>query len=273
MKKIRLTRQAASVFLITVFSFCFIQCNDIKPKEKESTLTRLDRGNFVLKFENADEMSNIIRAELDKDGLFTNLIKQLNDNLKLPHDVPITFTNIGEPNAFYVYDSKSIYFGYEFVNFFKLLFSREYQNNNDVWDATSNATYFFLLHEIGHALVDIYKIPSAANPEDLADNFAIYMLTGDGASTDVLLDGTSYFQIMTKYSSQLKLEELPVLDEHGLDPQRYFNLVCKIYASNPERYNNLITEGYLDESKIGLALQMYQSNKDAWDRDLKEWVK
>ena len=257
--------------------FFFIGCDDNKysnaKTDETPVLKKLDRGDFVLRFENSDAMSPIIKAELNNDGLFNNMIKKLNEQLILPFNIPITFRNIGEYNAYYDPEERSITFGYEFVTLFKNLYSREYTNDADVWNATRNTTYFFLLHEIGHALVHIYKIPSAANQEDLADNFAIYMMTGDEISTDALLHGASYFQIMTRYLADMKLSDLPVLDEHGLDPQRYFNLLCKVYASNPVRYNYLITQGYLDQEKTGLAKDAYESNNAAWERDLKEWVK
>ena len=45
-----------------------------------------------------------------------------------------------------------------------------------------------------------------------------------------------------------RVEQDPA-DEHALGEQRYFNLQCLIYGSNPSRYLTIVTEGDLPEAR------------------------
>jgi hypothetical protein len=236
------------------------------------TLKRLDRGDFVLKFEMEDEMSPIIKSRLTLSGELISVIRQLNEQFILPHDVNITFRNIGQPNAYYDPETKSVSFGYEFVTLFDKVFMTEYASD-EAWEASKNTVIFFLLHELGHALVDIYDIPLNANPEDAADNFSINLLAETEGINQAAIQGASFFQIFTKHETELKLQDLPVMDEHLLDAQRFYNIVCKLYGSDPVKYNFLLTEGYLENTKTQLCAKDYESMKRAWNRDLGPWLK
>src|SRR5689334_18188106 len=103
-----------SIVLIA-FLLCNTNCNNNTPHQSPEQLThtlkRLDRGDFILNFEMEDEMSPIIKSRLTLSGELISVIRQLNEQFILPHDVNITFRNIGEPNAYYDPKTKSVYFG------------------------------------------------------------------------------------------------------------------------------------------------------------------
>lgn len=263
------------LLLITVLLFN-VSCNNGTPQppsgQNTQQLKKLDRGDFVLKFNMDDEMSPIIKSRLTLTGELISVIKQLNDQFILPYDVYITFQNIGQPNAFYNPSTKSINFGYEFVELFDKVFMTEY-DNEAAWEASKNAVIFFMLHELGHALVDIYSIPLNGNPEDVADNFSINLLAETEGINQAAIQGASFFQIFTKHEAEMQLQDLPVLDEHLLDAQRFYNIVCKLYGSDPEKYDFLITGGYLSDTKTQRCADDYESMKKAWQRDLGPWLK
>jgi Zn-dependent peptidase ImmA (M78 family) len=263
-------------FLLILLLFCNVQCDETKATSDEqpaAPLKKLDRGNFVLKFDLNDEMSPVYQARLNNNGVLTSVIKQLNDQFILPHDIVITFRNIGQQNAFYDYESKNISFGYEFVSAFESIFMKEYKSQQEALDATRNAVVFFLLHELGHALIDVYKIPINGNPEDIADNFSINLLTETEGISDAAIQGASLFQILTKYETEKQMQDLQVLDVHLLNPQRYHNIICKLYGSDPEKYKFLIDQGYLELTPTQDCAREYESMKKAWARDLDPWLK
>jgi Zn-dependent peptidase ImmA (M78 family) len=220
-----------------------------------------------------DQMSPIYQARLNKNGALTSIIEQLNDQFMLPRDIIITFRNIGQENAFYNYESKDISFGYEFVRAFEYVFMQEYKSQQEALDAARSTVIFFLLHELGHALIDIYKIPINGNPEDVADNFSINLLTETEGISDAAIQGASLFQILTKYDADKQMQELPVLDVHLLNPQRYHNILCKLYGSDTEKYNYLVNDGYLELTGSQDCSREYESMKKAWLRDLGPWLK
>ena len=273
----RLVRYPGRSMLLLLTLLLFnVNCNNGTPQspsdQSRQQLKKLDRGDFVLKFNMDDEMSPIIKSRLTLSGELVSIIKQLNDQFILPYDVTITFQNIGQPNAFYNSATKSISFGYEFVELFDKVFLTEY-DNEAAWEASKNAVIFFLLHEMGHALVDIYGIPLNGNPEDVADNFSINLLAETEGINQAAIQGASFFQIFAKHEAAMQLQDLPVLDEHLLDPQRFYNIVCKLYGSDPEKYGFLITGGYLSDTKTQRCAADYESMKKAWQRDLGPWLK
>ena len=269
------SRRYFGICLITVL-LVNLACNDNgRQPQTEPTahvLKRLDRGDFVLKFNMDDEMSPIIKSRLTLSGELVSVVKQLNDQFILPYDINITFQNIGQPNAYYDPKTKSVYFGYEFVSLFDKVFLSEY-TTEEAWQASKNTVIFFLLHELGHALVDVYKIPLNGNPEDVADNFSINLLAETSGINQAAIQGASFFQIFTRHEAEMKLQDLPVLDEHLLDAQRFYNIVCKLYGSDPVKYNFIVAGGYLDEEKSSRCAGDYQSMKKAWERDLGPWLK
>ena len=46
-----------------------------------------------------------------------------------------------------------------------------------------------------------------------------------------------------------------------------------IYGSNPERYNNFVTEGYLPKDRAARCPGEYERTVDSWVKLLAEWRK
>jgi hypothetical protein len=93
------------------------------------------------------------------------------------------------------------------------------------------ALTFVLFHELGHALVDIYRLPITGRAEDVADQIATYLaLNGVGKEAPLILNGGVWFfgrKQALFYSKQ------HYGDEHSLSEQRKYNIVCWAYGKNP----------------------------------------
>jgi hypothetical protein len=64
-------------------------------------------------------------------------------------------------------------------------------------------------------------------------------------------------------------EALAFYDEHGLDLQRAYTIVCYLYGSNPEKYKQLATDTKLPEERQGACVGEYKNQAWSWDELLR----
>jgi hypothetical protein len=102
-----------------------------------------------------------------------------------------------------------------------------------------------LLHEAGHGVIDMLEIPVMGREEDAADFFSAYILLQFPAEdAQRLIQGVGF---MMASEAREALEQRPRVQVfagvHGLPAQRYYNLLCMAYGSNPETFANLVAGG------------------------------
>jgi cytochrome c len=107
---------------------------------------------------------------------------------------------------------------------------------------------FVLLHEVGHGMIDIYKLPVLGKEEDAADKFAAFMLLNFGGA-NVLKQATMFFhdtaigkldKFIDDKWAQLNGKSSVYGDEHSLDQQRLANLVCWGYGTNSLDFQGMV---------------------------------
>ncbi len=114
------------------------------------------------------------------------------------------------------------------------------------------------LHETGHALIDIFKIPVFGREEDAADGISSYVMLQFGKEqARELIAGTAYSyagdlglapgkDLKTVQVTQ-KLEKFA--DEHGTPAQRLYNLLCVAYGADPALFADVVEKGLLPKSR------------------------
>ena len=60
---------------------------------------------------------------------------------------------------------------------------------------------------------------------------------------------------------------------HSLNEQRYFNLLCWTYGSNPSENQYLVDEGFLPQNRAVWCADEYQKLSNSWDRLLEPNLK
>src|SRR6266850_2508614 len=109
---------------------------------------------------------------------------------------------------------------------------------------------FVLGHESAHALISEMGIPVLGHEEDAADSFATIMAlkTGDRYADHVLINSaTGWF-----YSDRRRRQDrvrMAFYDEHGIDLQRAYSIVCLMVGSNPEKFGELADETGIPEER------------------------
>ena len=115
------------------------------------------------------------------------------------------------------------------------------------------------LHEAGHAMFDLLKVPLLGREEDAADQVAAYLvLQLPKEQTRGLVLGNAY-----SYASELKVRrardlskrrfevgrQIAFADEHGTPAQRLYNLLCVAYGSNARLFADVVEKGYLPKER------------------------
>jgi hypothetical protein len=254
------------------------QSNSVPPSgppstEKKATGTKnADNGDFIVEHLEVTtpryvELDNQVKSE----KLLEKAAAKLNLALSLPHDIALRTKDCDEVNAFYDSSDQSITVCYELMEHFYSTFRSAGDSDQVAYGKMFDAVKFVFLHEMGHALIDVYKLPVAGNEEDAADRCSSYVnLTelGDEGVRSILAAAES-FQI----ESRQRNRKPNMADEHLLQEQRFYNSLCMIYGSNPSKYANILTEGFLPKERAVRCPAEYQRTVDSWVNLLAPWRK
>jgi hypothetical protein len=200
-------------------------------------------------------------------------IQAIDGLLMLPRPITFVMAECREPNAFYSPERGEVVMCYETM---KVLLDRGQQLAKDqqLGDAYAQKYLaanlrFILLHETGHALIDMLDIPITGREEDAVDQLATTLMqrfAGVNESSrevsDNLRMASNWFLIRSTGAYSLDA----YADEHALGEQRYFNLQCLIYGSNPARYIGIVTEGDLPEARAKTCPAEARRVNKAWLR-------
>ncbi len=156
----------------------------------------------------------------------------------------------GTSNAFYLDTTTSVTFCYELLADIKK--SAEASLAKDSFiplaDAIDGPTSFFMFHEAGHAIFDLLKVPILGKEEDAADTVAAIAILRLGKERALrLLRGTAWS--FAHDARSRPVDDSDFADIHSLDSQRYYNLLCIAYGSDPQFFADAITRGNLPKDR------------------------
>jgi len=133
---------------------------------------------------------------------------------------------------------------------------------------------FVLGHEAGHALISELGIPVIGREEDGADSFSTLMALkiGDRYADDVLVNAATGWFYSERRNRQDRVK-MVYYDEHGIDLQRAYNIVCLMVGSNPEKFSALAAETGMPEQRQGTCQGDYSNASWSWNRVLKSHLR
>ena len=210
-----------------------------------------------------EELEQVFREE----RFFEDILADLNQGLILPRNLPVRLEACDDVNAFYDPEDGSVTLCYELLEHFLELFGNEAQTDEEQEEAAGKAVaalVFAFYHELGHALIDIYSLPTTGREEDAVDQLATVMLleTWDGEDSELaILSSAEWFDLDASESE----DEPDMADEHALGEQRYYNLVCWIYGSDTEYFSDVADDWELPPARAERCESEYQRMSQAWD--------
>jgi hypothetical protein len=131
-------------------------------------------------------------------------------------------------------------------------------------------TLFVLTHEMGHGLINEMNLPVLGREEDAADSFAIVtaLKIGSDLSEQVLLEAAKGLVLSAKRDKK-QGNKFAFYDEHGLDPQRAYTVICYMVGSNPEKYKQLAKDTKLPQERQKSCKYEWDNVEWSWDEMLK----
>jgi len=118
------------------------------------------------------------------------LISELNQRLILPFDIYVVFVDCELPDAFYDSETHEVTLCYQLIDDYYDLFARKLKHKTKLDDAVKAATVATFFHELGHSLVDAWKIPITGREEDAVDQLSTLVLieaTEDGSKWPLMV--------------------------------------------------------------------------------------
>lgn len=240
-----------------------------------SAVQNSDSGTITVSYvpgidEGSDELGNILRDA----AIFEDLASGISDGIKLPSDMSVEFRNCDAPNAFYEPANKRIVMCYELMAMFGQNLAAANKSEDELGQNILFATTFFFYHEMGHALIHQLDIPITGKEEDAVDDMAALLLlenNEDGGGAVMIASVVEQFgELATKMED---MDSLPFWDQHSLDAQRMYHLICLIYGSNPEAYAELANEDTLPKERAANCPFEYQQRKRSWERLMENHLK
>jgi hypothetical protein len=133
---------------------------------------------------------------------------------------------------------------------------------------------FVVAHEIGHGLINEMKLPVLGREEDAADSFAIVhaLKMGSKFSERVLIEAGNGL-VLSARRDKKEGNALTFYGEHGLDPQRAYNVICFMVGSNPEKYKQLAVETKLPEERQASCKYDWENTAWSWDEMLQKHLR
>ncbi|HLO75384.1 MAG TPA: DUF4344 domain-containing metallopeptidase [Magnetospirillum sp.] len=127
-------------------------------------------------------------------------------------------------------------------------------------------TVFTLYHELGHALVHELDLPVLGREEDAVDNLATILMIPDDDQPELLepLLGAARGWMLAHQMQQQEGEEMAFWDEHGLDMQRYYSIVCLLYGSDPDSFEELADAAELPDYRRESCSGNYEQVVQSW---------
>ena len=124
-------------------------------------------------------------------------------------------------------------------------------------DAIVGPAVEVFLHEVGHAIFNLLKVPIFGREEDAADQVADYLilhLDDDIARQAVIGVGYMYGHEMQSQTPGLQ----HFANVHGLAAQRFYNLLCMAHGKDPKLFGDVVEKGYLPESRAETCEDEYK---------------
>jgi len=169
--------------------------------------------------------------------------------LRLPKPLVIKFAGCdGTSNAWYEPADGTVTFCYEYVKEIQASSAGSVAHGIPSDAAFEGGVVFVLLHETAHAVFDLLKVPILGREEDAADQVAALTLlrAGEGVARRIL-SGAAWMYL---HDSKGRMpDESDFADVHGLDSQRFYNVLCMAHGSNPSSFKGMVDKGYLPKDR------------------------
>ena len=204
------------------------------------------------------------QAEFQRARFLEDVADWMNGWIRLPTDVTLTFAECGESNSFYRPEDRTVVVCFELVDELDAMFEQD----RDRDQAVDDALLFTTLHEVGHALVSVLDLPVTGREEDAVDQLAALILVDGSDEGDVAaVNG------VRGLPDDEQLDDLAFADEHALNGQRFYNVLCLVYGQDPDAYAGWTRDGTLPPERAERCPEEYERTRASWQKLLQPYLR
>lgn len=246
-----------------------------------ATVTQIDQpGRIRIQYDppkNADLQALYDRL---KDHQFLEKVRQILSPLRLPEDLNIKTTECGVMNAWYRRDNSrpTVTICYELLKTISQSMPKETTADGITpMDAAVGQAVWLVLHEVGHAVFDIFNVPIFGHSEDAADNFATYVMLQFGKQQAWRwINGAAWAwrEYIADYRTNPVIQQqlIAFASNHGQPQERFYNLMCLAYGADSATFADLTKSGFLPPNRAPNCNYEYQTLVRAFRQDLEPHV-
>ena len=197
-------------------------------------------------------------------GLLRAFAGSANEMVAFAKMLPIIAVECGQPSAFYDRTKGAIFVCYELAREVLERIAREAVPAGSARpQVVAGALLFAFAHELGHAAINLHRLPVAGSEEDAADRIgALLMAHMADRNPEAARDwasGAHWF-----FGNRRRLYAPGhFAAEASPDAQRQLDLACWIYGSNPDRYSVLAQYAKLPESRARGCTEEFRTMANA----------
>jgi len=124
-----------------------------------------------------------------------------------------------------------------------------------------------MFHEFGHALISEFEIPVLGREEDAVDSFANIMMISE--DPDPILD-EMIVAVSDEYFEEGKFSELVAWDEHSMNEQRAYAVVCMLVGADPVGFKHAADNANMPKERQEACAFDWEKASVSWNKLLEE---
>lgn len=238
----------------------YINQSQLYDKQKNTTLSGEIKNTIQTLYPEAITITGDTKQQLIKHT--KNIMSEITSLLSIK-PIEIKRWSCDEENAFYNPETKDITFCDEMINTLISYGKESWNNETEKTEIALHSSLFILLHEVGHALIDILQLPITGKEEDVADQIATYLIIelNKDNTYNRIMDGAFAFYRFGEQNPEI--DEWVLADAHSLDKQRFYNIACRLYWATQDQ--NIISERWLPSERAEGCEDEYNLMKSSLD--------
>jgi hypothetical protein len=172
----------------------------------------------------------------------------------------------GDANAFYEYSVITVC--YEYIDqLWKTMPAETTATGVTPIDSIVGPLFDTCLHEFGHALFDLLRVPVLGREEDAADQVSAYLMLHLGKTeARRLIEGVAYAYRIEAEADTVPPTMARFADVHGTPAQRFYNVLCIAYGADAQLFGDMVQKGYLPKDRAEDCQGEYQQVADAYEK-------
>jgi hypothetical protein len=221
----RRRRAAALVAIAVASASCVAPASSTQQPtaaQKELVAASASGGGVVVTHEPSTALPDTARWFANT-NVMASAAELINRVFAVPTRVDLIAQDCGKANAFYDPARKVVTICHELVAAIAGAFE-DHRYLRQLY-------LYVVLHEIGHALIDVYDLPIVGREEDAADQFAALFFVNVADRDLALVMGVV---LAAQFFRRVEQGNQPVFwDNHTFGEARYYALLCLIYGGAP----------------------------------------